>query len=114
MEKKQRGRPPVPCDLCGRRVGEVSVVRKHDHVVHDKVKDFECHICRRRFTEKSNLKNHKVALHEHEGAHRCHCCCKMYNCIDGLASVPQLSTQVVQGNIGEKTMWQCIKDVKVL
>ncbi len=53
MEKKAKETAACAMRPLRARVGKVSVVRKHDHVVHDKVKDFECHICRRRFTEKS-------------------------------------------------------------
>lgn len=83
-QKKRKKRPSVPCEVCGRMFGEAAAVRKHQRVVHMKVKDFACDICDRKFAEKSNLKKHVQARHEQSRSHKCQYCDKVFNFTDGL------------------------------
>lgn len=83
--RRRKRRSSVPCDVCGRVFGEAAALRKHQRVVHEKLKDFECDQCGRKFAEKSNLKKHQQARH---GAatkpHPCPDCNKVFNFSDGL------------------------------
>lgn len=83
--RRRKRRSSVPCNICGRVFGEAAALRKHQRVVHEKLKDFECNECGRKFAEKSNLKKHQQARH---GAatkpHPCPDCNKVFNFSDGL------------------------------
>ena len=51
------------CQVCPKVLATITRRKRHEAIVHNKIKPLECELCQKRFAVKSNLEGHNRSCH---------------------------------------------------